>query len=68
MSDPHPHSRLPGFYRLPLEERQTELARQAGLSTEDLVLLSSGGIAGPSLENATKSFVSASDTNGPLCE
>ena len=44
MSDPRPHSRLPGFYRLPLEERQAELARQAGLSPEDLALLSSGGI------------------------
>jgi len=45
MSDTHPSSRLPGFYRLPLEERQAELARQAGLSTEDLALLASGGIA-----------------------
>ena len=60
MSDPHPHSRLPGFYRLPLEERQTELARQAGLSTEDLVLLSSGGIAPADadrlVENAVGSY------------
>ncbi len=45
MSDPHPNSRLPGFYRLPLEERQAELARQAGLSSEDLALFASGGIA-----------------------
>jgi len=45
MSDPHPNSRLPGFYRLPLAERQAELARQAGLSPEDLALLTSGGMA-----------------------
>jgi len=44
MSDSHPNSRLPGFYRLPLEERQAELARQAGLSSEDLALCASGGI------------------------
>ena len=44
MSDPHPNSRLPGFYRLPLEERQAELARQVGLSSEDLALFASGGI------------------------
>jgi hydroxymethylglutaryl-CoA reductase len=44
MSDPHPNSRLPGFYRLPLNERQAELARQAGLSEEDLALFSSGGL------------------------
>jgi hydroxymethylglutaryl-CoA reductase len=45
MSDLHPNSRLPGFYRLPLEERLAELARQAGLSAEDLALFTSGGIA-----------------------
>jgi hydroxymethylglutaryl-CoA reductase len=44
MSDPHLNSRLPGFYRLPLDERQAELARQAGLSEEDLALFSSGGL------------------------
>ena len=44
MSDPHPNSRLPGFYRLSLEERQAELARQVGLSSEDLALFASGGI------------------------
>lgn len=45
MSDPPPNSRLPGFYRLPLEKRQAELARQVGLSTEDMSVLASGGIA-----------------------
>jgi hydroxymethylglutaryl-CoA reductase len=45
MSDPHPSSRLPGFYRLPLDERQAELARQTGLSAEDLALFASGGLA-----------------------
>jgi hydroxymethylglutaryl-CoA reductase len=45
MSDPHPSSRIPGFYRLPLDERQAELLRHAGLSPEDLRLLASGGLA-----------------------
>jgi hydroxymethylglutaryl-CoA reductase len=45
MSDHQPNSRLPGFYRLPLDQRQSELARQAGLSIEDLALFTSGGIA-----------------------
>jgi hydroxymethylglutaryl-CoA reductase len=45
MPDPRSSSRIPGFYRLPLEERQAELLRHAGLSPEDLRLLSSGGLA-----------------------
>jgi hydroxymethylglutaryl-CoA reductase len=45
MSDARPNSRLPGFYRLPLDERQAELTRQVGLSSEELALLASGGIA-----------------------
>ncbi|HEY5284961.1 MAG TPA: 3-hydroxy-3-methylglutaryl-CoA reductase, partial [Polyangia bacterium] len=45
MSEPRPSSRLPGFYRLPLDQRQAELARQAGLSSEDLALFTSGGLA-----------------------
>jgi hydroxymethylglutaryl-CoA reductase len=44
MSDPRSTSRIPGFYRLPLDERQAELLRHAGLSPEDLHLLSSGGL------------------------
>ena len=44
MSEQHTQSRLPGFYRARLEERQAELARQAGLTEEELVLLASGGI------------------------
>jgi hydroxymethylglutaryl-CoA reductase len=45
MPDNCPNSRLPGFYRAPLSERQAELARQAGLSEDDLALLASGGIS-----------------------
>jgi len=45
MPDTRPNSRLPGFYRAPLDERQAELARQAGLSKDDLALLASGGIS-----------------------
>jgi hydroxymethylglutaryl-CoA reductase len=56
MSDSRPSSRLPGFYRLPLEERQAELARQAGLSPEDMAILASGGLvaagADRTVENA----------------
>jgi hydroxymethylglutaryl-CoA reductase len=44
MSEPRPNSRLPGFYRLSLDERQAELARQVGLSAEELALLAAGGI------------------------
>jgi len=44
MSERRPNSRLPGFYRLPLHERQAELSRQAGLAADDLALLASGGI------------------------
>ena len=44
MSDPGPNSRLPGFYRLSLDERQAELARHVGLSDDDLALFASGGI------------------------
>jgi hydroxymethylglutaryl-CoA reductase len=44
MSEPRPNSRLPGFYRLSLDERQAELARQVGLSAEDLSHFASGGI------------------------
>jgi len=44
MPEPRPNSRLPGFYRLSLDERQAELARQVGLSTDDLALFASGGM------------------------
>jgi hydroxymethylglutaryl-CoA reductase len=44
MSDHRPSSRIPGYYKLPLSERQDELARQAGLSPDDVALLASGGI------------------------
>jgi len=45
MSDDRPNSRLPGFYRAPLDERRAELARQAGLAPEELPLFTSGGIS-----------------------
>jgi hydroxymethylglutaryl-CoA reductase len=44
MSNARPNSRLPGFYRAPLDERQAELARQTGLSPDELALFTSGGI------------------------
>jgi len=44
MSDPQPNSRLPSFYRLSLDERQAELARQVGLSADELALFASGGM------------------------
>jgi hydroxymethylglutaryl-CoA reductase len=45
MPDFRPSSRIPGFYRLPLDQRQAELLSQAGLSPDDLARLSSGGLA-----------------------
>lgn len=45
MPDSRASSRIPGFYKLSLDQRQAELLRQAGLSTEELALLGSGGIA-----------------------
>jgi hydroxymethylglutaryl-CoA reductase len=44
MSDTGSSSRIPGYYRLSLDERQRELLRRAGLSPEDLALLQSGGL------------------------
>ncbi len=37
-------SRIPGFYKLSLDERQAELLRRAGLGSEDLALLNAGGL------------------------
>ena len=45
MPDPRPSSRIPGFYRLSLDQRQSELLRQAGLSANEMAALDSGGIA-----------------------
>jgi hydroxymethylglutaryl-CoA reductase len=57
MPDTRPNSRLPGFYRAPLDERQAELARQAGLSQEDLSLLSSGGITASDADHIIENVV-----------
>ena len=57
MSDPNPNSRLSGFYRLPLDERQAELARQAGLSPEDLALFTSGGITAAGADRVVENAV-----------
>jgi len=57
MSDSGSNSRLPGFYRLPLEERQGELARRAGLSPEDLALFVSGGIAAAGADRMVENAV-----------
>src|SRR5947208_417940 len=37
-------SRIPGFYRLPLEERRRELRVRADLSAEDMPTLDGGGL------------------------
>jgi hydroxymethylglutaryl-CoA reductase len=50
MSDQRPISRIPGYYKLPLDERQAELARRAGLTAEDLAAFQGGGI-GPGEAN-----------------
>ena len=57
MSDGRPNSRLPGFYRAPLDERQAELARQAGLSPEELALFTSGGISATGADRMVENAV-----------
>src|SRR4051794_38426389 len=45
MSTSHPpSSRIPGFYRLPVDERRRELQRRADLSLDDMRTLEGGGI------------------------
>jgi hydroxymethylglutaryl-CoA reductase len=41
---PTSDSRIPGFYRLPLDQRRQELRARAGLSLEDLAALERGGL------------------------
>jgi hydroxymethylglutaryl-CoA reductase len=50
MPESRPSSRIPGFYKLSLDQRQTELLGRAALSPEELQVLSTGGI-GPSDAN-----------------
>jgi len=57
MSDARPNSRLPGFYRTPLPDRQAELARQAGLSPEELALFASGGISAAEADRIVENAV-----------
>ncbi|MBN2573298.1 MAG: hydroxymethylglutaryl-CoA reductase, degradative [Deltaproteobacteria bacterium] len=57
MSDTRPSSRLPGFYRIRLDERQTELARQVGLSPDELALLASGGISAADADHIVENVV-----------
>lgn len=37
-------SRIPGFYKLPLKKRLSEIARRAGVPKEELALLETGGL------------------------
>jgi hydroxymethylglutaryl-CoA reductase len=57
MPDAHPNSRLPGFYRTPLDQRQAELARQTGLSPEELALFTTGGIDGAAADHIVENVV-----------
>jgi hydroxymethylglutaryl-CoA reductase len=57
MPDARPNARLPGFYRAPLDERQAELARQAGLAPEELALFTSGGITGAQADHMVENVV-----------
>jgi hydroxymethylglutaryl-CoA reductase len=57
MSDARPNSRLPGFYRAPLDQRQAELARQLGLQGEDLQVLTSGGLLPPAADRVIENVV-----------
>jgi hydroxymethylglutaryl-CoA reductase len=45
MPESRPSSRIPGFYRLELDERQAETLRRVGLREEALELLRTGGLA-----------------------
>jgi len=57
MSDQRPNSRLPGFYRSTLDQRQAELAKQAGLSLEELALFTSGGITAADADRIIENVV-----------
>jgi hydroxymethylglutaryl-CoA reductase len=57
MSEERLSSRLPGFYRAPLDQRQAELARQAGLSPEELAQLTSGGIGAAGADRVVENVV-----------
>jgi hydroxymethylglutaryl-CoA reductase len=57
MSDPRPNSRLPGFYRTPLDQRQTELARQVGLSPDEICRFTSGGISAADADHIVENVV-----------
>ena len=57
MSAARPNSRLPGFYRTPRPDPQAELARQAGLSPEELALFASGGISAAEADRIVENAV-----------
>jgi hydroxymethylglutaryl-CoA reductase len=57
MPDRGPSSRVPGFYKLPLEERQAELLRRAGLSAQELAILSSGGLGAQAADELVENAV-----------
>jgi hydroxymethylglutaryl-CoA reductase len=57
MPDSRPNSRIPGFYRLPLAERQVELLRRAGLSPEEISVLQSGGLAATEADQIVENVI-----------
>ena len=57
MPDSGSRSRIPGFYRLPLGERQAELAKLTGLSPDDVKMLESGGLSARGADHVVENVV-----------
>jgi hydroxymethylglutaryl-CoA reductase len=50
-------SRIPGFYRLSVEERRRELAARCGLSESDLRILEGGGLASETADRVIENVI-----------
>jgi hydroxymethylglutaryl-CoA reductase len=57
MPESRPSSRIPGFYRLPLDERQNALLQQSRLSPDDLAVLQSGGLRATDADHIVENVV-----------
>ena len=50
-------SRISGFYNMPLEERQTKLTDASGLSTENLLPFSTGGLSAEAADHMIENVI-----------
>jgi hydroxymethylglutaryl-CoA reductase len=57
MPDPGFSSRIPAFCQLPLDQRQAELVRRAGLSAQELDTLSTGGLSACAADGVVENAV-----------